>query len=173
MRSCLKQNFSVAAADLWNVGDNRHQRGNTEMFTTYNYLDTVLRVQEIAAILTFFLQQSPRVIIVGEGIGGIWALFANALAGNVTLGIYDFRYVNELDDDFFLKYFCVPYIRRYGDIETALCLLYQQEKILVTNGDYLHFPVATRFHREMNTIRHLRYNPTIPAPPFQFLKVKQ
>jgi len=163
--------LSIASIDPLNVGSNRVERSRTEMFTTYNLIDTVLRIQDIAAVLTFFSQQGFKVILLGEGIGGLWALFANTISKPVQLGVYDFSFVKTFDDEFFTRHFCVPYIRRYNDIDAALSLLYNQPKILVTPPGGFSFPIAAAIHKEMNTMGNFTVTNVIPAPSNLFKEI--
>ncbi len=135
----LRRGGVVMAIDAFQTGRARTQRNiaaagrNAERYyTTFNRTDDANRIQDILTALTYLRTRAntQRVNLVGMEMGGVWSLFARALAdGDVRL-IADLDQFDAASDAEFEKRLFIPGIRRAGDFLAASALLTQGQTLL-------------------------------------------
>jgi dienelactone hydrolase len=124
----LKRGGVVMAIDVFQTGRARTPRDiaaagrNAERyFTTFNRTDDANRIQDILTALTYLRTRAniQQANLLGMGMGGVWSLFARALAdGNVRL-LADLDQFDPTSDAEFEKRLFIPGIRRAGDFLAA------------------------------------------------------
>jgi dienelactone hydrolase len=94
-----------------------------DYFLSYNQTDSAERVQDILTGLAFLKDQSGgRPELIGLGDGGIWCVFAAAVAPVAIDVIADLNGFGGSDEDFRNRFF-VPGIQRAGGLSAALKLV--------------------------------------------------
>ncbi|MGD0776335.1 MAG: acetylxylan esterase [Candidatus Solibacter sp.] len=94
-----------------------------DYFLSYNQTDSAERVQDILTGLAFLKDQSGgRPELIGVGDGGIWCVFAAAVAPIAIDVIADLNGFGGSDEDFRNRFF-VPGIQRAGGLSGALKLV--------------------------------------------------
>jgi dienelactone hydrolase len=94
-----------------------------EYFLSYNETDSANRVQDILTALAFAKTQGRgRPTLIGLGRGGVWCVFAAAVAPVEVDLIADLNGFGGSDEDF-RTHFLVPGIQRAGGLATALRLV--------------------------------------------------
>ena len=94
-----------------------------DYFLSYNQTDSAERVQDILTGLAFLKDQSGgRPELIGLGDGGIWCVFAAAVAPVAIDVIADLNAFGGSDEDFRSRFF-VPGIQRAGGLSAALKLV--------------------------------------------------
>jgi dienelactone hydrolase len=103
-------------------------------FTTFNRTDDANRIQDVLTALTYLRTRanSQQVNLVGMGMGGVWSLFARALAdGDVRL-LADMDQFDVTSDSEFEKRLFIPGLRRSGDF-LATAVLQSSGRTLLYN----------------------------------------
>jgi dienelactone hydrolase len=136
VRSILDRGGAVLGIDAFQTGAAKAPRDrNKRAFTVFNQTDDANRVQDILTALTYLQSRSnARVVnLVGLEMGGVWSLFARALAGpgvNLAADLAQFR--AGTDREFLDKLF-VPGLRKAGDFRAA-AVLATQDRLLAHNA---------------------------------------
>ena len=115
----------VASIDAFNTGTAAAVRDTSDrFFTTYNRTDDALRCQDALTALAWLKKQPGvrRVVLVGLGRAGLWAMLAAGLAPGLDAVVADADRFPTADDDAYLGRVFVPLFRKAGGFETALLL---------------------------------------------------
>jgi dienelactone hydrolase len=128
----LKRGGSVMAIDVFQTGRARAARdiaaagrGAQRHFTTFNRTDDANRIQDVLTALAYLRMRSgaQQVNLLGIGMGGVWSLFARALADTDVRLLADLDQFDPASDAEFEKRLFIPGIRRAGDFLAAAVLL--------------------------------------------------
>ncbi len=93
---------------------------------TFNVTDSGCRIQDVLTAVAFVKARrdlSGRAGVVGIGDGGMWALFAAAVSGDIAWVTADMNEFDPSDDAAWVERFYLPGIRALGDITTAAALI--------------------------------------------------
>jgi dienelactone hydrolase len=124
----LKRGGVVMAIGVFQTGRARAPRdiaaagGNAERyFTTFNRTDDANRIQDILTALTYLRTRAgtQQVNLLGMGMGGVWSLFARALADGEVRLLADLDQFDPTSDTEFGRRLFIPGIRRAGDFLAA------------------------------------------------------
>jgi hypothetical protein len=135
----LRRGGVVMAIDAFQTGRARSPRDiaaagqNAERyFTTFNRTDDANRIQDILTALTYLRTRAntQRVNLVGMEMGGVWSLFARALADGEVRLIADLNQFDATSDAEFENRLFIPGIRRAGDFLAASSLQTQGQTLL-------------------------------------------
>jgi dienelactone hydrolase len=135
----LRRGGVVMAIDAFQTGRARTTRniaaaGDSaeRYFTTFNRTDDANRIQDVLTALTYLRTRAnaQRVNLVGMGMGGVWSLFARALADGEVRLIADLDQFDATSDSEFEKRLFIPGIRRAGDFLAASVLQTQGQTLL-------------------------------------------
>lgn len=163
----LKRGGVVMAIDVFQTGRALAPRDiaaagrNAERhFTTYNRTDDANRIQDVLTALAYLRTRAgtQQVNLLGMGMGGVWSLFARALAdGDVRL-LADLDQFDPTSDAEFEKRLFIPGIRRAGDFQAA-GVLQSPGKTLLHNlspafpNDWYHASVEAAGSPELLDVR--------------------
>jgi hypothetical protein len=101
-----------------------------QYFLSYNRTDAADRVQDILTALAFLkAQPGGRPELLGLGDGGIWCVFAAAIAPIAIDVIADLNGFGGSDEDFRDRFF-VPGVQRAGGLSAALKLVNTARSII-------------------------------------------
>jgi dienelactone hydrolase len=137
----LKRGGVVMAIDVFQTGRARAPRdiaaagpSAERHFTAYNRTDDANRIQDVLTALAYWRTRAPAptVNLLGMGIGGVWSLFARALADADVRLLADMAQFDPTSDAEFEKRLFIPGIRRAGDF-LAAGALQSPGKILLHN----------------------------------------
>jgi dienelactone hydrolase len=126
----LAGGWAVLAPDLFLTGEYHQpwgQAGRDQSalyFTTYNWTDTALRVQDLLTTLAVLRERAPAaaLALIGRGEAGLWSLLARALLDEPLRVAADTAGFDRTSDRDYLDRLYVPGLRRAGDFLTALTL---------------------------------------------------
>ncbi len=127
----LKRGGVVMAIDAFQTGHARAPRDiagagrNAELyFTTFNRTDDANRIQDVLTALAYLRKraETPQVNLLGMGMGGVWSLFARALADNDVRLVADLDQFDPSSDSAFEQRLFIPGLRRAGDFLAAAVL---------------------------------------------------
>jgi dienelactone hydrolase len=133
VRSLLARGGAVLAIDTFQTGSARAPRDRSKrFFTTFNQTDDANRVQDILTSLEYLRSRTGRqeVNLLGVGIGGVWSLFARALADdrvNLAADLAQFRAATDAE---YVEKFFIPGIRKAGDFRAAAVLVKSGKTLL-------------------------------------------
>jgi dienelactone hydrolase len=136
VRSILDRGGAVLAIDAFQTGGAKAPRNRAKRaFTVFNQTDDANRVQDILTALTYLQSRSGAKVVnlVGLDMGGVWSVFARALAGpgvNLAADLAQFRAGTDQE---YLDRFSVPGLRKAGDFRAA-AVLATQDRLLVHNA---------------------------------------
>jgi hypothetical protein len=99
-------------------------RNAERYFTTFNRTDDANRIQDILTALTYLRTRAgtQQVNLLGMGPGGVWSLFARALADGEVRLLADLDQFDASSDAEFEKRLFIPALRRAGDFLAAAVL---------------------------------------------------
>jgi len=135
----LRRGGIVMAIDAFQTGRARSPRNiaaagrNAERYyTTFNRTDDANRIQDVLTALTYLRTRAntQRVNLIGMGMGGVWSLFARALADGEVRLIADLDQFDPSSDNEFEKRLFIPGFRRAGDFLAASVLQTQGQTLL-------------------------------------------
>ncbi|MBS4205448.1 alpha/beta hydrolase family protein [Lederbergia citrea] len=126
----LQKGYEVATADVFLTGAylkpySQSGRNATldQYFTTYNYTDSVLRVQDIVHIYRFLQDcQYDKLHVVGLYEAGLWASAALPFLSKLDSASVDLNGFNLDSDEQYVNHFFVPHFRAIGGFETCFHL---------------------------------------------------
>jgi hypothetical protein len=127
----LRRGGTVMSIDAFETGRARVARdikgadwSAEKFYTTYNRSDDANRVQDVLTALSFLRTRTSAqpVNLVGIGIGGVWSLYARALADTDIRLLADMDQFETTSDAEFEKRFFISGIRRAGDFLAAAVL---------------------------------------------------
>ena len=139
VRALLERGGSVAAIDVFQTA---HARGPRDIagagasaekhFTTFNRTDSANRIQDVLTAITYFRTRFNvrEINLVGMGEGGVWSLFARALADDGIRLIADLDQFDAASDAEFENKLFIPHIRKAGDFRGASVLLAGHKTLL-------------------------------------------
>jgi dienelactone hydrolase len=139
VRALLERGGSVAAIDVFQTAHARDTRdiagaGDSaeKHFTTFNRTDSANRIQDVLTAITYFRTRLNvrEINLVGMGEGGIWSLFARALADDGIHLIADLDQFDAASDAEFESKLYIPHIRKAGDFRAASVLLAGHKTLL-------------------------------------------
>ena len=139
VRALLERGGSVAAVDVFQTARARDTRdiaragGSAEKhFTTFNRTDAANRVQDVLTAITYFRTRFNvrQINLVGMGEGGVWSLFARALADDGIRLIADLDQFDAASDSEFENKLFIPHLRKAGDFRGASVLLAGHKTLL-------------------------------------------
>lgn len=139
VRALLERGGSVAAIDVFQTAGARDARdiagaGSSaeRYFTTFNRTDSANRVQDVLTAITYFrMRFNVREInLVGMGEGGLWSLFARALADDNIRLIADLDQFDAARDAEFERKLFIPHLRKAGDFRAASVLVAGHQTLL-------------------------------------------
>ena len=132
VRALLERGGSVAAIDVFQTARARDTRdiagaGNSaeRHFTTFNRTDSANRIQDVLTAITYFRTRfnAREINLVGIGEGGVWSLFARALADDGIRLIADLDQFDAGSDAEFEEGLFIPHVRKAGDFRAASVLV--------------------------------------------------
>lgn len=126
LRELTKRGCVIVSMDTFQTGEAREpaRKMQGRFFSTYNRTDDMQRVQDILTSLEFMRAAwaPQKVLVIGEGIAGLWCLLARALLqGPVSMAADAADFENE-NDQAYLEKLHIPLLRRAGDFQTAALL---------------------------------------------------
>ena len=139
VRALLERGGSVAAIDVFQTARARDTRdiagaGNSaeRHFTTFNRTDSANRIQDVLTAITYFRTRfnAREINLVGIGEGGVWSLFARALADDGIRLIADLDGFDAGSDAEFENKLFIPHIRKAGDFRAASVLVAGHKTLL-------------------------------------------
>ena len=122
----LQRDVSVLVFDAFLTGDLANQALSLQrkpfenFFTTYNRTDLQERVQDIVTACAFAKGKGSKVVLVGQGRGGLWALLA-APAADAVIADVD-GHDTTSDEALLAQDLFAPGLRRIGDFAGAATL---------------------------------------------------
>ena len=143
VKTLLARGGGVLAIDAFQTGSARATGDRSKrFFTTFNQTDDANRIQDILTALEYLRSRTSRqdVNLLGLELGGVWCLFARALADDkVTLAADLAQFRASTDSEYVEKLF-IPGIRKAGDFRAA-AVLAGSGKTLLHNAS-AEFPQA-------------------------------
>jgi len=145
----LQRGGVVMGIDAFQTGRARSPRNiaaagpNAERyFSTFNRTDDANRIQDVLTALTYLRTRanSQQVNLVGMGMGGVWSLFARALADGEVRLLADMDQFDVSSDAEFEKRLFIPGLRRAGDFLAA--------GVLQSSGKTLLYNLAPSFRSD-------------------------
>ena len=139
VRALLERGGSVAAIDVFQTARARDSRdiagaGDSaeKHFTTFNRTVSANRVQDVLTAITYFRTRFDvrEINLVGMGEGGVWSLFARALADGGIRLIADLDQFDTGSDAEFENKLFIPHIRKAGDFRAASVLVAGHKTLL-------------------------------------------
>ena len=139
VRALLERGGSVAAIDVFQTARARDSRdiagagGSAEKhFTTFNRTDAANRVQDVLTAITYFRTRFNvrEINLLGIGEGGVWSLFARALADDGIRLIADLDQFDAASGSEFTNKLFIPHLRKAGDFRAASVLLAGHKTLL-------------------------------------------
>ena len=139
VRALLERGGSVAAIDVFQTARARDTRdiagaGDSaeRHFTTFNRTDSANRIQDVLTAITYFRTRFNvrEINLVGMGEGGVWSLFARALADDGIRLIADLDQFDAGSDVEFESKLFIPHIRKAGDFRAASVLVAGHKTLL-------------------------------------------
>ena len=139
VRALLERGGSIAAIDVFQTARARDTRdiagaGNSaeRHFTTFNRTDSANRIQDVLTAITYFRTRFNvrEINLVGIGEGGVWSLFARALADDGIRLIADLDGFDAGSDAEFESKLFIPHIRKAGDFRAASVLVAGHKTLL-------------------------------------------
>ncbi|MGN6361339.1 MAG: hypothetical protein ACTHNK_13225, partial [Thermomicrobiales bacterium] len=126
----LAAGWAVLAPDLFLTGEYHQPWGRAGRdqsalyFTTYNWTDTALRVQDLLTTLAVLRERAPAaaLALIGRGEAGLWSLLARAVVADPPRVVADTAGFDRTSDQDYLDRLYVPGLRRAGDFLAALTL---------------------------------------------------
>ena len=103
-------------------------------FTTFNRTDDANRIQDVLTAISYLQKESgsDAINLVGMNSGGLWCVFAQALADGPVRLVADLALFDAGSDAEFESQFFIPGLRKAGDFRAAATLL-PSEKTLLHN----------------------------------------
>ena len=150
----LAGGWAVLAPDLFLTGEYHQPWGRAGRdqsalyFTTYNWTDTALRVQDLLTTLAVLRERAPAAAfaLIGRGEAGLWSLLARALLDEPLRVAADTVGFDRTSDQDYLDRLYVPGLRRAGDFLTALTLAAPAPTLLDrTRADFVPAEVAALY----------------------------
>jgi len=123
----------VLAIDAFQTGSARAPRDRSKrFFTTFNQTDDANRVQDVLTALEYLRSRTSRqeVNLLGLELGGVWSLFARALADDQVALAADLAQFRVSTDSEYLEKFFIPGIRKAGDFRAAATLVNSGKTLL-------------------------------------------
>ncbi len=139
VRALLERGGSVGAIDVFQTARARDSRdiagagrAAKKHFTTFNRTDSANRVQDVLTAITYFRTRFNvrEINLVGMGQGGVWSLFARALADDGIRLIGDLGQFDAASDSEFTNKLFIPHLRKAGDFRGASVLLAGHKTLL-------------------------------------------
>ena len=139
VRALLERGGSVGAIDVFQTARARDSRdiagagrSAEKHFTTFNRTDSANRVQDVLTAITYFRTRFNvrEINLVGMGEGGVWSLFARALADDGIRLIGDLGQFDAASDSEFENKLFIPHLRKAGDFRGASVLLAGHKTLL-------------------------------------------
>ena len=127
----LKRGGVVMAIDVFQTGRARapHDAATAGRYAqrhslTFNRTDDANRIQDILTAVTYLRTRAntQQVNLLGMGMGGVWSLFARALADGQVRLLADLDQFDPASDAEFEKRLFIPGLRRAGDFLAAAAL---------------------------------------------------
>ena len=128
----IAQGKAVLCIDAFLIGDHHAPGKETQRLTVGTFMDTFqptdtgCRIQDVLTAIAFLRARrdlSGNIELAGLGHGGVWALFASAIDGNVSRTIADLSSFDYEEDAAWVEDFYIPCIRSIGDVRTAAVLI--------------------------------------------------
>jgi len=137
VKAILARGGAVLGIDAFQTGQARAPRDRShKFFTTFNQTDDANRVQDVLTAIEYLRSRSAaaEVNLAGIDAGGIWSLFARALADDkVSLAADLARFRADTDEEYVEKFF-VPGLRKAGDFRAAATLAASGKTLLYNAG---------------------------------------
>jgi len=133
VKAILARGGAVLAIDAFQTGSARAPRDRSKrFFTTFNQTDDANRVQDVLTALEYLRSRTSRqdVNLLGLELGGVWSLFARALADDQVTLAADLAQFRVSTDSEYLEKFFIPGIRKAGDFRAAATLVNSGKTLL-------------------------------------------
>ena len=139
VRALLERGGSVGAIDVFQTARARDSRdiagagrSAEKHFTTFNRTDAANRIQDVLTAITYFRTRFNvrEINLAGMGEGGVWSLFARALADDGIRLIADLGQFDAGSDAEFENRLFIPHLRKAGDFRAASVLLAGHKTLL-------------------------------------------
>jgi dienelactone hydrolase len=133
VKQMLARGGAVLGIDAFQTGFARAPRDRSKgFFTTFNQTDDANRIQDILTALEYLRSRTGRteVNLLGLEMGGVWSLFARALADDKVNLAADLSQFRASTDSEYIEKFFIPGIRRAGDFRAAARLVDSGETLL-------------------------------------------
>jgi dienelactone hydrolase len=126
----LSDGYTIASADLFLTGEYHSAGSNSGRdmstsihFTTFNYTDTALRIQDIVKVCKYIKSQDTNEIIVcGLKEAGMWCIAALPFITQIKCGLIDLSKYNPDSVKLYLDKFFIPGFLSAGGFKTSLRL---------------------------------------------------
>ncbi len=101
-------------------------------FTTFNRTDAANRIQDVLTAISYLRKKtgSDAINLVGMKGGGLWCVFARALADGPVRLVSDLALFDASSDAEFERHFFIPGLRKAGDFRAAATLLPSDRTLL-------------------------------------------
>jgi dienelactone hydrolase len=126
VQSLLARGGAVLGIDAFQTGAARAPRDRSKrFFTTFNPTDDAARIQDILTAVEHLRSRTNRqdVNLLGLEMGGVWSLFARALADDKINLAADLARFRAASDSEYVEKFFIPGIRKAGDFRAAAVLV--------------------------------------------------
>jgi dienelactone hydrolase len=125
-RAFYQRHFLLLSIDAFGTGEARDvkRQPRAMYFTTYNRTDDMQRVQDILTALAWLeaAWKPERIVVVGQGVAGLWCLLARPFLKNGCAVAADAAGFDHTKDESYLEKLNIPLLRRAGDFQTAALL---------------------------------------------------
>ncbi len=121
-----RRGYLLFSIDAFQTGEaNDHSRKmDGPFFSTYNRTDDAQRVQDILTALVYLKAawRPERIVIVGQGVAGLWCLLARPFFQTPFPLVADVAGFDNANDASYLERLHIPLLRQAGDFQTAALL---------------------------------------------------
>lgn len=122
VKTILARGGPILAIDAFQTGSARTPRDRSKrFFTTFNQTDDANRIQDILTALEYLRSRAGRqdLNLLGLEMGGVWSLFARALADDKIALAADLAQFRAATDSEYVEKFFIPGLRKAGDFRAA------------------------------------------------------
>ena len=138
VQQLLTRGGTVMGIDAFQTGRAKVARDTSDKgtghryFTTFNRTDDANRIQDVLTAITHLRKRtgSDAINLVGIKGGGLWCVFARALADGPMTLVADLALFDAGSDAEFESHFFIPGLRKAGDFRGAATLLPSEQTIL-------------------------------------------
>jgi len=141
-RELVKHGFCSFSIDAFQTGEAKDpsRKLDCTFFPTYNRTDDAHRIQDILTALVYLeaAWRPERIVVVGQGLAGLWCLLARPLFPTPLAVVADVVGFDSANDDAYLQDLYIPLLRQAGDFQAAALLA--PAAPLVLHNLSPHFP---------------------------------